>query len=53
MKPNQVLLTFEERDADLLAGLAELAEEERRSLSAQILYMLDAAHALTLKGEGP
>lgn len=30
MKPNQVLLTFEERDADLLAGLAERLSSRAR-----------------------
>lgn len=41
LPPNQVLLTFEERDQDLLQALTELAEEDRRTLPAQILCLLE------------
>lgn len=45
LPPNQVLLTFEERDQDLLQALTELAEEDRRTLPAQILCLLEKAVA--------
>lgn len=42
---DQIVLIFNERDQELLAGLREWAEEERRTLEAQILMILDKANA--------
>jgi|LGVF01.2.fsa_nt_gb hypothetical protein len=49
----RVVLTFGERDQDLLSGLLEWAEDERRTLEQQILAVLDHANALAVDGRLP
>ncbi len=44
-------LSFYERDRDMLDSLVERAEENRRSVNQEILYILDRALAMELKGE--
>lgn len=46
----QVILVFGERDQELLSGLMEWAEDERRTIEHQIITILDQANARFPRG---